>query len=117
MSDASTFHPFPEFHLGDRLRKAREATGLDMKTFAEQVGVSRDTLRHYETGATIPRRPVLLSIAMRTGFTVDQLTDWEHPDGPAGQQNPPTKWETHRHTAEVIELRTIRPTRQEVAAA
>jgi transcriptional regulator with XRE-family HTH domain len=75
---------FPPFHLGDRLRKAREAaTDLDRKAFAKHIGIAPDTLRRYETGATRPRRPVLAAWALATGFTVEQLTGEAQTDPPS----------------------------------
>jgi transcriptional regulator with XRE-family HTH domain len=118
MSEQAALHSFPEFHLGDRLRKAREATGLDAKAFSAEIGVSRESLRKYEAGTTTPRRPVLVAVAMRTGFTVDQLTGADHsPDTSPDHGKPPTEWKTASGLAEIVELRGIRPVRQDVAAA
>lgn len=39
----------PTFTKGDRLRKARELTGLDQKAFAEAMGLHRDSVRKYES--------------------------------------------------------------------
>lgn len=53
------------FHAGDRIRKARELTGMDRQTFAEKVGIHRDTLAKYEeTGKA--KRSALISIAWAT---------------------------------------------------
>ena len=76
---------FPSFTVGDRLRKAREAMGLSQGEFAERIGVSRKTLSGYEIGRIEPRLLVLRSVAMATGFTVDQLLGREgHPPSPDG---------------------------------
>jgi transcriptional regulator with XRE-family HTH domain len=56
----------PQFTVGDRLRKARELTGLDQGAFAEEIGVSRGTVSNYESGATRPKKVVLLAWSMRT---------------------------------------------------
>lgn len=80
--------------LGDRLRKSREMSGYDAKAFAAALGISRDALRKYEHDVTTPKRPVLLSWALATGHTVDELLDHgDGPDAPAGQGNPPTSWD------------------------
>ena len=39
----------PEFGLSDRLRKAREFAGMDIKEFAKHIGVSRNTIGNYES--------------------------------------------------------------------
>lgn len=80
---ALTMKEFPPFHVGDRLRKAREEAGYDAKAFAEKIGISRDSLRDYERGKTMPRPPVLLAWANATGFSVEQLKGDPEP-GPDG---------------------------------
>lgn len=57
-----------EWTIGDRLRVARESVTYDKKQFAEMIGISRDTLRHYERGQTSPRPPVLTAWCLATGF-------------------------------------------------
>lgn len=65
---------FPAFHLGDRLRKAREDAGYySASDFADVLGISRDSLRSYERNKRRPRRPVLVAWAEATGFTYDEL--------------------------------------------
>lgn len=57
----------PEFSVRDRLRKARELTGLDRQDFAAEIDVSRNTVTNYEMGHTTPKRLVLKAWALRTG--------------------------------------------------
>lgn len=45
----------PMWTLGDRLRKARELTGMSQEEFAAVVGISRNTVANYEKGHTRPR--------------------------------------------------------------
>lgn len=60
------------FHLGDRIRKARETTGQDRQTFAETVGIHRDTLAKYEdTG--VAKRSALISVAWASGVRLQWL--------------------------------------------
>ena len=80
----STVTVIPRFEVPDRLRKAREVTGLDQAAFAEEIGVSRGTVRNYETGRSRPRKVVLIAWSLRTGVPIEWL---EHgiepaPDGP-----------------------------------
>lgn len=64
----------PTWTVGDRLRKAREITGLDRQAFAADLEISRNTLAKYETGDAVPPRTLLLAWAMRTGVSVEWLT-------------------------------------------
>lgn len=58
----------PKFTSGDRLRKARELTGMDQETFAELLGVSRGTVSNYERSRTMRRHAIVLRAwAMATG--------------------------------------------------
>lgn len=60
------------FHLGDRIRKARELTGQDRQTFAESIGIHRDTLAKYEeTG--VAKRAALISITWNTRVRLEWL--------------------------------------------
>lgn len=73
----------PEFNLGDRLRKAREIAGYDQIALAAEIDVHRQTVARYESGASAPRRPVLISWALTTGVSLDWLQNG--PESPTGQ--------------------------------
>lgn len=62
----------PQWTTGDRLRKAREFSGLTQRQLADEIGVSNRSISAYEQGATA-RRPVLLSWAVRTGVPLEWL--------------------------------------------
>lgn len=49
----------PQFTLGDRLAKAREAAGISVQGMADRLGVSRTTVSNYEHERTEPTRGVL----------------------------------------------------------
>lgn len=57
----------PTFTLGDRLRKAREVTGMSQVEFAEHIGIGRSTVQSYENGTTAPKQIALRAWAMATG--------------------------------------------------
>ena len=61
----------PEFTLGDRLRKARELSGMDMQQLAEVIDVHRQSIARYESGVVVPKRHVLLSWSWATGVDAD----------------------------------------------
>jgi transcriptional regulator with XRE-family HTH domain len=69
----------PVFDLSDRLRKAREVTGLDQKAFADEVGISRGTVANYERGKVTPREIVLRAWALRTGVPLEWLKTGKAP--------------------------------------
>lgn len=76
----------PEWTLGDRLRKARELTGLDRAAFALELGVSRNTVSAYELNERAkPRVVVLRSWALRCGVSQQWLeTGRNEQGGPSG---------------------------------
>lgn len=74
----------PRFTMGDRLRKARELTGLDQAAFAREIGVSRNTVGNAETDSVRVRRITLRAWAMRTGVPVEWLETGETPPSPSG---------------------------------
>ena len=51
----------PEFSLGDRLRKARESTGLTVREFADEIGVSHGTITNAE-GDKRAVRPITIKL-------------------------------------------------------
>lgn len=57
----------PSWTLADRLRKARELSGLSTVEFAARMGVSRTTVTNYEHGYRIPRRVYLRAWAETAG--------------------------------------------------
>ena len=59
--------------LEDRLRKAREVTGLGQSEFAAEIDVSRRTVGNYESGSVAPRRIVLKAWALRSGVPLEWL--------------------------------------------
>lgn len=64
----------PVFTIHDRLRKAREASGLDQHQLAEAMGVSRATVSNYETGFSSKPRKIVLNVwAMATGVPIQWI--------------------------------------------
>lgn len=78
----------PEFTIGDRLRKAREVTGLDQEQFALAIGVSRGTVSNYEGGTTTHLKPIVLKQwALHAGVLLEWIETGIVPDptGPDGE--------------------------------
>jgi len=64
----------PVFTVGDRLRKARELTGLDQEAFAVEIGASRGTISNYERSTTEHRKPIVMRAwALATGVPLTWL--------------------------------------------
>ena len=72
MNRATSEPVIPEFHVGDRLSKAREAAGLTQTELAEEFGSTRSTVSRWESGKGV-KRAALLAYAMRTGVPVGWL--------------------------------------------
>ena len=83
----------PEWTMADRLRKARESAGLEQRELAADIGVSRNTVHNYERGRVVPRRPVVLAWAIRTGVPVSWLWDGADDDAPREVAPPSTPWQ------------------------
>lgn len=72
----------PQWTVGDRLRKARELTGLDQAAFADEIGVSRNTVSKYERSDKPPRPIVLRVWAVRCGVSREWLVSGIEPPTP-----------------------------------
>lgn len=59
--------------LHDIIGSLRRKKGWSQEQFAERVGVSRQTVSKWETGASIPELEKLVTISQCFGVTVDQL--------------------------------------------
>lgn len=74
MSVQSAAGIIPTFTIYDRLRKAREVSGLDQAALADAIGVTRASVSAYETGRVAkPRKIVLNAWALATGVPVQWL--------------------------------------------
>lgn len=86
----------PQWTLGDRLRKAREVAGLSQGEMAEAIGIARNSVGRYESGAYDPSRPVLIAWAFRTGVALDWITGSGDEGLPRVDSNhQPAGWLTH----------------------
>ena len=72
----------PEFTIADRLRKAREITGLDQGEFAKASNMSRTTIVNYEQGHRVPRAIYVRVWADVAGVSVE----WIQTGTPAGRR-------------------------------
>jgi transcriptional regulator with XRE-family HTH domain len=66
--------PEPEFAtMGDRLRRARMARGLTLRTMAKRLGVSPSLVSQVETGRAKPSVSTLYAFANELGISLDEL--------------------------------------------
>jgi transcriptional regulator with XRE-family HTH domain len=73
----------PMFTVADRLRKARETSGINQSELAERIGVGRSTITNYENGHTKPRPIVVKQWALATKTPVYWL-QWGMTEAPTG---------------------------------
>lgn len=59
--------------LGNRIKAAREETGITQEELAEHVGISRAAVARYESGEIEPKIKNLVAIATRLNVTTDYL--------------------------------------------
>lgn len=77
----------PPLTLGWRLRMARESTGKGLREFADELGVSPDTLTSAEKDRRKVRQITINAYALATGVDRHWLETGEgssHPSGPGG---------------------------------
>ena len=77
----------PEFTQGDRLRKAREMTGMKQREFASHIGVSHQTVTNAEKDHREVRKITMNAWSLATGVSVEWLQTGKAPEstnGPGG---------------------------------
>lgn len=62
---------FPTWTLQDRITKARTHAGLNQSELAQKMGLSRNTLGRWESGANTPTEKNLQALAEATGVPVE----------------------------------------------
>lgn len=57
--------------IGERIRQARQASGLSQQALAEKVGVSAKAISKYERNLDTPSSDILLRLAQALGVRLD----------------------------------------------
>ena len=57
--------------IGERIKQARKATGLSLRTLADRAGVTAMAISKYEAGKSTPSSGVLLSLAKALGVRTE----------------------------------------------
>src|SRR6188508_2005932 len=66
--------PRPDYpEMGERLREARQARKLSLRTLAERLGVSPSLISQIETGRANPSVSTLYAIAAELDVSLDEL--------------------------------------------
>lgn len=73
MTIAPDRDPRLEFDLADRLRRALRVSDVSIQDMADYLGVSRNTVGNWINGHIVPKRAMLISFALRTGFPLEWL--------------------------------------------
>jgi len=84
MSTQPHHYRVPAWTVGDRLRKAREESGLSQQELADAIGVSRNTISNHEVGVG-KREPQTLLVrawAAATGVSVEWIRTGHAPSPP-----------------------------------
>lgn len=68
----------PELTRAQRMRAARETTGLTQEEFAEEIGVSRRTVARWEREEGPAPKSVTLLVQMRTRVPVEWLVSGKY---------------------------------------
>lgn len=64
----------PEYgEMGDRLREARQASGVSLRALAERLGVSPSLISQVETGRAKPSVSTLYALCNELGISLDEL--------------------------------------------
>ena len=70
--------------VADRLRKSREAAGLEQVELAERIEVSRQTVGNYENRRVQPQKTTIMLWALVTGVPVQWLRTGVWPEDSRG---------------------------------
>ncbi len=78
--------------LGGRIQAGRKAAGLSQEALGEQLGVSRQAVSKWESGAAVPELDNLIAMSRIFGVTIGALLGVEPPRGEGGAaEAPPEK--------------------------
>lgn len=66
----------PVWTFADRIRKARNQTGLEQREFAARIGVKASTYATYETGRNEPRYRDVFDLAKRVEEVAKVPASW-----------------------------------------
>ena len=65
--------------LDDKIKRRRIEQNINVKDFADSLGVSFQTIYRWESGERIPDTAMLLRIAETLNITIDELVSYTNP--------------------------------------
>lgn len=68
--------------LGERIQALRKAAGLSQEELGEKLGVARQSVSKWESGATVPELDKLIAMSKLFGVSVGSLLGLEESEGP-----------------------------------
>lgn len=68
--------------LYEKLYELRRASGMSQEELAEKLGVSRQAVSKWESGATQPELQKLIELSKLYSVSVDELLSLEHAEAP-----------------------------------
>lgn len=63
----------PKATLPERLKRAREAKNLNCSQLADELGLDRSTVSHWELGIAAPRKKTLPSVSRALAIPLPEL--------------------------------------------
>lgn len=82
--------------LGQRISACRRALGISQEELGARLGVSRQAVSKWETGAAAPDMENLLALAREFGVSVAELTETPEPPAPVAESTKPNSPSPHR---------------------
>src|SRR3546814_14885527 len=79
--------------LGERIAKARKERGLTQQQLADKLGVSQQTLAHYEVGRVGVGTPMLPRLAQILDLSFDEILIGQHTVPLPGKRGPASRIE------------------------
>jgi transcriptional regulator with XRE-family HTH domain len=74
--------------LGQRIAQFRKAQGLTQQQLAEVLGISQQTMAHYEVGRLRIAVAMLPPLTKALGITIEELLEEEKPKATKGKRGP-----------------------------
>ena len=67
--------------LGEQIQALRKAAGLSQEELGEKLGVARQSVSKWESGATVPELDKLIAMSKLFGVSVGSLLGLEESEG------------------------------------
>lgn len=77
--------------LSETLYTLRKKSGLSQEQLAEQLGVSRQSISKWESGASVPESEKLIAISRYFHVSLDELVNEQGGSEPQAEKKPPER--------------------------